>query len=270
MRVCFMFGAVLLSASQAAAQPVQFLATDGNHLYRGDLSGNVSPFVTLPVDIQSLTRVPEGFSVSGASAGDIIATAADPTAGVWRVYRLDDPFGTPSLTQIGATSLSVGSLAFSAGGLFAINGSSAPLQVARIDTTTFATLQTYSTGVNVAGGGGIAWAPGGSSFYLTDATNNRLLSWVPGNNATLIGPTGIGFSNNGIEYLNGVLYGALRLDSPGSQMQVGTFNITTGAFTGMTTITGILGNGTGFVTIPAPGAFGLVVLAGALASRRRR
>lgn len=257
-------------AGTALAQPVQFLATDGDRLYRGDLSGNVQPFVSLSVAVQSLTRIPEGFSVTGASAGDIIATARSRTSGAWAVYRLDDPFGAASLTQIGSTTFGVGSLAFSSQGLFAVDDSNNPLRVSKLDMTSFSVLQSYSTGVNISGGGGIAGAPGSSQFYLTDYTNNRLLSWIPGGAATVIGSTGLGFSNNGLEYLNGTLYGALRRDTPSTQMEVGTFDISTGAFSSATTITGILGNGTGFVTIPTPAGSVLLGLCGVIAGRRRR
>lgn len=257
-------------AGSVSADGVQFLASDGSRLYRGDLNGNVDPFVTLSAPIQSLTRVPEGYSVAGATGGDIIATAVDPVGGAWKVYRLDDPFGAATLTQIGSTTFGVGSMAFSPGGLFAVNDSSSPIKVSRLDTATFGIAQTYSTGVAVSGSGGLAYAPGGSSFFLTDYTNNRLLSWVPGNNATVIGSTGIGFTNNGLEYLNGVLYGAIRPDSPSTQLRVGTFDTSTGLFTPKTTITGINGSGTGFVTIPAPGSGFLLGIAGVACARRRR
>ncbi len=261
----------LLLPGLAHADTVQFLATDGNRLYRGDLDGNVEPFVTLTSPIQSLTRVPEGYSLSGAAAGDIIATATDPVGGAWAVYRLNDPMGTPTLTQIGSTSFGVGSLAFAPSGLFAANDSLNPMRVARLDSGNFATLQTYSLGVAVAGSGGIAYNPDNALFYVTDATNDRLLSWAPGGTAAVVGSTGIGFTNNGLEFLNGNLYGALRPQSPGSQLRVGTFNLVTGAFTGSTTVTGILGNGTGFVTIPAPNAGAAVLLGfGGLAAGRRR
>lgn len=261
---------LLMLPGGVSAQVTQFLASDGNRLYRGDLNGNVEPFITLSAAVQSLTRVPEGFSVPGATGGDIIATAADPVGGAWRVYRLDDPFGTPGLTQIGTTTVGIGSLAFAPGGLYAVHDSANPLRVARLSMADFSVAESFSTGVGVSGGGGIAYDVARESFYLTDATNNRLMQWNPGNTASAIGPVGVGFSNNGLEYLNGALYGALRLDSPGSQMRVGSFDTATGGFTSMTTITGILGNGTGFVTIPAPGAAVPLVLLGMAAGRRPR
>lgn len=266
----FALPALFVLASTAAADVTRFLASDGERLYRGDLNGNVDPYITLSVAVQSLTRVPEGFAIAGASAGDIIATAVDAVSGSWGVYRLDDPFGQATLTQIGSTSFSVGSIAFTTSEIYAVNASAAPIRVSRLDTTSFATLQTYSTGVNTAGGGGIAYNPASSEFYITDATNNRLLRWGPGGNATVIGGVGVGFSNNGLEFLNGTLYGALRLDSPGSQMRVGTFDTATGAFTAATTITGILGNGTGFVTIPTPASAAAFAMLAIRAATRRR
>lgn len=270
MRSCVGACAACLIAGSAPASVVQFLATDGNRLYRGDLAGNVSPYVTLSAAVQSLTRVPYGFSINGASGGDIIATAADSTGGAWKVYRVDDPFGAATLTQIGATSFGVGSIAFGPDGMYAINDALSPMRVSKLDSSNFSTVQNYSTGISVTGGGGIAYDPAAAKFYLTDYTNNRLLAWNPGNNATVVGNVGFGFLNNGLEFLNGTLYGALRQDSPNSVMQVGTFNTATGAFTGTTIVNGILGNGTGFVTIPGPAGAVVLVLASASAARRRR
>lgn len=265
-----LIASLLVSTSLAAvcsAEVVQFLASDGNRLYHGDLNGNVDPYVTLSAGVQSLTRVPLGYSVFGASAGDIIATATSSTGAGWAVYRLDDPFGTATLTQIGTTTFGVGSLAFANGSLYAVHTSANPVQVVRLGSD-FSSIETFGTGLNVSGGGGLAYDDGADRFYLTDYTNNRLMAWNPGGNATAIGPVGFGFQNNGLEFFHDVLYGALRLDSPGSQMRVGFFDTTTGAFTTQATITGILGNGTGFVTVPAPSTLGLLL--GLLGVSRRR
>lgn len=264
--------ALILSTSLGAAssaEVVQFLATDGNRLYRGDLNGNVDPYLVLSAGLQSLTRVPLGYSRPGASSGDIIATARAAVGGEWAVYRVDDPLGNPTLTQIGSTSFGVGSIAFANGEVYAVNDSANPLRVSRLNAD-FSSAETFTTGVSVSGGGGIAYDDGAGRFYLTDYTNNRLLAWNPGSNATVIGPVGVGFSNNGLEFFHGILYGALRLDSPGTRMSVGYFDTGTGVFTTQATIDGILGNGTGFVTVPSPGAAGLLAgLAGAVCRRRR-
>ena len=52
-------------------------------------------------------------------------------------------------------------------------------------------------------------------------------------------------------------------------LRMGRFDTSTGAFTTFATATGIAGNGTGFVAIPAPATLALAGL-GMCASRRRR
>lgn len=267
-----LIAALLVSTSLtvvASAEVVQFLATDGNRMYHGDSNGNVDPYITLSAGVQSLTRIPLGYSVLGAAAGDIIATASSSTGAGWAVYRVDDALGNATLTQIGTTSFGIGSLAFANGSLYAVHTSANPVQVVRLNSD-FSSDQTYATGLNVGGAGGLAYDDGAERFYLTDYTNNRLMAWNPGSNATVIGSVGFGFQNNGLEFFHGTLYGALRLDSPGSQMRVGYFDTATGAFTTQATITGILGNGTGFVTVPAPGAIVLLSGIATAAVRRRR
>ncbi|MFO0833809.1 MAG: hypothetical protein U0638_02470 [Phycisphaerales bacterium] len=265
-------GAVALSAAviaSASAGVVQFMATDGNKLFRADSIGNVDAPITLSADIQSLTFVPGGFSIPGAGGGSIVACAADPVAGKWAVYRMDDPSGAATLVKIGETTFSVGSLAFGNDGMYGVDASANPIRVRKLSSTDFSITQTWSTGVNVTGGGGLAFDRANDRFLLTDATNNRLMSWTPGNNATNIGAVGFGFLNNGLEFIQGDLYGALRPDSAGNTLRMGKFNTATGAFTTLATATGVLGNGTGFVAIPAPATLALGGLA-LVASRRRR
>ncbi|MCC6230134.1 MAG: hypothetical protein IT432_13030 [Phycisphaerales bacterium] len=258
-----------LVAASASASVIQFMATDGNKLFRADSTGHVDAPITLSAHIQSLTFVPGGFSIPGAGGGTIVACAADPVAGKWAVYRMDDPAGAATLVKIGETTFGVGSLAFGNDGMYGVDASANPIRVRKLSSTDFSTTQTWSTGVNVSGGGGLAFDRPNNRFLLTDATNNRLMNWTPGNNATSIGNIGFGFSNNGVEFIQGDLFGALRPDSPGNTLRFGKFNTATGAFTTLATTTGIVGNGTGFVAIPAPATLALAGL-GMFTSRRRR
>lgn len=263
--------AIPAAVSCTASASIQFLATDGAQLFRADSGGTVGPAVMLEHEVQSLTFVPGGFSLPGASGGDILACARSAVAGEWAVYRVNDAFGAaPSLTQIGATSFGVGSMVFAGGELYAVNDSQGPMRVSRLDATNFSVVQTWNTGISANGGGGIAWDSIGQRFLLTNATANTLVSWTPGGSAVTIGSIGFGFANNGLEFLNGTLYGALRPDSAGSTLRMGSFDLTTGAFTTLATATGIEGNGTGFVAIPAPGATLLIGVAALVRSRRRR
>lgn len=256
-------------AASASAGIVQFMASDGDKLFRADSTGNVDAPVTLSAHIQSLTFVPGGFSIPGAGAGSIVACAADAVAGKWAVYRMDDPAGAATLVKIGETTFGIGSLVFGNDGMYAADTSANPIRIRKLSSTDFSITESWSTGVGVSGCGGLAFDRPNNRFLLTDYTNNRLMSWVPGNNATTIGSVGFGFSNNGLEFIQGDLYGALRPDSAGNTLRMGIFDTSTGAFTTLATATGIQGNGTGFVAIPAPATLALGGLA-LVASRRRR
>lgn len=262
---------VVACLTAPALGTVQFLATDGTHLIRADSTGSVQPAVTMSQPLQSLTFVPWGSALPGASGGDVIACRAGSVSGQWGVYRMDDPFGaSPTLTQIGSTTFGVGSLVFAGSELYGINDSLAPMRVSQLDPTNFSVIQTWNTGINVAGGGGLAWDSVGSRFIISDATNHRLMAWTPAGGASVIGPVGLGFANNGIEFLEGTLYGALRPDASTTTLRMGAFDLSTGAFTTMATATGITGAGTGFVAIPAPGALAALAMGGMLSWRRRR
>ena len=254
-----------------ALSAIQFLASDGNKLYRADSTGAVQAAVTLPHEIQSLTFVPGGLAVPGASGGDIIACARSAVAGSWAVYRVTDAFGVaPSLVQIGSTNFGVGSMVFAGAELYAVNDTLGPIRVSRLNPANFSVIQTWNTGINATGGGGIAWDSIGQRMLLTNGTANTLMSWTPSGGASTIGAIGFGFSNNGLEFLNGTLYGAIRPDANGGTLRMGSFNLATGAFTTLATANGILGNGTGFVAIPAPGVAALIGLFGLRTAIRRR
>lgn len=261
-------GAMIVSPAFAT---VQFLSSDGTKLFRTDSSGSVLTTVNLSQPIQSLTFVPAGFSLPGASDGDVIACRHGAVSGQSAVYRVNDPFGAaPTLTQIGSTNFGVGSLVFAGSELYAVNDTLSALRVSRLNPLDFSVMQTWNTGISATGGGGIAWDSVGSRFLLTNYNANTLVSWTPSAGATTIGQIGFGFSNNGLEFLNGTLYGALRPDSESTTLRMGSFNLNTGAFTTLATVNGVTGNGTGFVAIPAPGAVAVLTLGAVFGARRRR
>lgn len=266
----FGISSALLMAGAASATPVTFLATDGNKLFRADSTGAVGTSTTLSQEIQSITRVPSGVSLSGAAPGDLIALGTHAVGGRWMMYRLDDPLGAATLTQIGSLQFGIGSLTFANGGMYGVNDTLNPLRVYKLDLTTGNAITTYNLGINASGGGGLAYNTSNGLFYVADYNGNRLYSWAPGGSATVVGPTGFGFSNNGMEFHEGTLYGALRPDSPSNILRMGSYDLQTGAFTTMATVTGVVGNGTGFIAVPEPATMialgsGLLILA-----RRKR
>lgn len=257
--------------AQGTTSPISFLATDGNKLFRADSTGATFGSVTMSAEIQSLTRLPSGVSLPGALPGDVIACAVNATSGRYKIYRLDDPFGAGILNEIGSLAQGVGSLTFANGEMFGIEDSVNPVRVVKFDPLTGNTLTNYNTGLAIGGSGGLAFNSADSQFYFTDSINHRLYRWAPGGTATLVGPIGVNFSNNGLEFHDGILYGALRRDSPANTMGLGFYNLGTGAFTTQATLTGILGNGTGFLAVPEPGSMAaLLIGAGVLLRRRRR
>ncbi|MBS1705363.1 MAG: PEP-CTERM sorting domain-containing protein [Armatimonadetes bacterium] len=248
-----------------------FLATDGAKLFRADSDGNVYSSATLSAGIQSLTVLPAGISLPGASEGDIIACATTATNSRYQIYKLNNPFGAATLTPIGSLNHGIGSLVFAEGQMWGVEDSQAPITIFRFDPLTGNSVQSYSTGVNVAGCGGLAYSSTDSLFYFTDSTNNRLYRWTPSGGSSVVGSTSPGFSNNGIEFYGGSLYAALRQDSSSSTMKIGLLNHTTGAFTSQATVTGVTGAGTGFLAVPEPVSTAALAmgLAGVVLRRRK-
>lgn len=185
------------------------------------------------------------------------------------MYRLDDPNGTPNLVQIGSLNHGVGSLVFANGKMYGVDDSLNAVRIYEFNTTTGNSTTTYNTGIAAGGGGGLAYNPNNGMFYVSDSTNNRLYSWTPGNAATLVGPMGLGFSNNGMEFHNGRLYASVRPDSAGNTLQIGTVDMNTGTFSSFATANGVSGNGTGFVVVPEPGTMMALGL-GLIWLRKRR
>lgn len=257
-----------VSAASLSSAAVTFLASDGNKLYRADSTGATFGFVTLSAPVQSLTRLPAGIVMPNAAAGDIIACARNPVSGRYPLFKVNDPLGAASLTQIGSLDQGIGSLTFANGEMFGVEDSINPLRVIKLSPATGNTITNYNTGISSGGGGGLAYSASSGLFFITDATNHRLYSWGPGGSSTLVGGIGFNFSNNGMEFHEGTLYGALRRDTPANTMALGYFNTTTGAFTTQATLTGIGANGTGFLAVPEP--VSLTALTTLILARLRR
>ncbi|MBX3365188.1 MAG: hypothetical protein KF866_10515 [Phycisphaeraceae bacterium] len=254
-----------LAASVSVGQ-VRFLGTDNEILHRADSNGNYLGAVTLADGIVGMTVVPAGVALTGTSAGDIIAiSSAQDGSNRYPLYRLDNPFGAATLTQIGSIDRNLTSLTWKAGRLYGTN----PLGAIReVNLATLDTGPADFAGPPSAGFGGMQYDSVNDRFILLTANDDSLYSFVSPGPASLIGSTGQLFNNSGIEFFQGTLYGALDLEGS-TDFLFGSFDLSSGAFTTLATVSGHRGGSVGFVAVPGPGVLALMGV-GALAGLRRR
>lgn len=262
-------------ASAAAAQPIQFLSTDNETLYRGNGFGVSDTFVGAD-EIRGMSLLENGAMIGGATAGDVIALSSPQNVNEDQtVYRVDNAWsGTPMLVSIGTIDLAaaVSDMAFADGRIFGVRnqGVAGTLIIHEFDSS-FNVITTYDTGIQLIdrGGGGLAYNPGDGLFYLTDPDSDKLWSYDLGGSANLLGTLNFDLGNNDLAMWNGTLYGAIA-DLDAGDYRVGAFDMNDGSFSEIVTVGAYLGGGIGAVVIPGAPTAGLLGLAGLLAVRRRR
>lgn len=260
--------AIAATTCTASAQ-LTFLATQGETLLRyTDGAGSVDSF-TLSNPIIGLTTNPSG-QIIGSSPG------SEPTPGF---YSLDDPFGTPSVSFLGASGDARGytSLTYAGGELYGFFDGGQ--QLFNIDDNTFAGTQVGFIGVNNVTFGGSAYDDATDTFYAMGYDINTFEVFVyevedfsTSPSGTLIGAAGILGDGMSLEFFDGVLYSAIQNRTTG-QFELGTIDVSTGAFTLEQVLADSFspsGDPTSLVVIPAPGAFAMLGLGGLVAARRRR
>jgi hypothetical protein len=252
--------ALVGAAAAATAQPV-FFATGNNTLYRFTLNGSVDTF-QLNDKMMSLALDPNG---------DIVGHSAEINGGQGREsYRLDDPFGTPSLTMLSDQVAGPrATLTFVASQGYAVD------EDGMLNTVDGATL--VDTGVVGDLGlptdsNGSGYDPATDTFYLINGTTDSLYSvdYTDASN-TLIGSLGIDYLFGGAEFFDGTLYAWVQ-DTGRQQLVLGSVDTTTGAFTALRAVDSYDPNENifmGLAVVPAPATVGLLA-AGALAAVRRR
>lgn len=259
----------LVLASGVAGAQVKFLASDDSTLYRTD-GFTTETFNLGGAHTIGMTTVPAGLSITGASAGDVIAIDDQQNAnGRYNMYRVDNAYsGTPTLVTIGESDRVSNSLVFANGKLYGANGLNQQFRIHELDLTTFLGSNDVASGFGVLGIGGLAHD--GTGFFFTDNGSDSLYGYDLGaNSVTTLGSSGVTFFNQGLEYFQGQLWGAVEI--AGGNLVIGTWNTGNGAFT-QTIDVGPHNQGvTGFVAIiPAPGALALLGIGGLVATRRRR
>lgn len=256
-----------LLASTVAAQP-SMLVSQGRNLYRYS-GGTVTAFAGASTQtINGMTNVPSGVTVGnmngGATNGDILAL------GTTAIYRVDNPMGTPTLTQIGVRGGPNASPVFLGGRLYGIAGVLPHgSELVEWDLTNFTEINWWATGV-FGGPGGVVGVPGTTDeFYYSEFNNDAIYHYKRGDTfSTFVCST----PNNdyvGLEMVGGTIYASYALPDTG-QLVLGTQSLT-GVFNQLAVIDTYSVGITGLARIvPAPGTLALLGAAGIVITRRRR
>ena len=128
-------------------------------------------------------------------------------------------------------------------------------------------------GAGISGVGGSAYDALTDSFYIIARNDNlyRIDGYDTSDpTAVLVGDTGADVYNQGMEFVDGVLYAAIQ-NQAADTLSIGTIDTGTGLFTSLTDI-GIDASGPTSlaVLVPTPGTVAIAGLAGLAATRRRR
>ncbi len=268
--------ALVAGAGIASASGSTYLVSDDSSLYRGTIGGGpAEKFDFLGGEhLIGMTIVPDGAVVTGANPGDVIAVDDQDNGRGYNIYRVDNAFsGTPTLAVIGVSDRVSNSLAFRQGAsggweLYGANGLGQTFKVHSLDLATFAGLADLDSGFGVLGVGGLQFASTGEAYFTVNGDNSVNAYDIGTNTASAIGPSGAEFTNNGLEFLDGTLYGAVGLDS--GRIAVGSWNTGSGAFSQLDVVAPSGGGVMGFVFVPGPGTLALLGLGGLVAIRRRR
>lgn len=257
----------IASLSLALAAPAfavdTFVVTRGDQMYRYD--GNSVSQITISDTFHSLSST--GLGMIGASNLQDNVGNPPPNFEVWRV---NNPAGVPSLTQIGSfvdqrfpTITQVGNTLYGIGegNIFTIDNA--------LNTTFVTALQD----VNSIGGSG--YDANSGTFYVTDGMDDSFYTIdLTDGSRGLVGALGFDFRNQGGEWWNGQYWAAFE-DVTNNQLVLGTISTSDGSFTTEVILDNDLGDlvsnrTVGLAIIPTPSTLALLGLSGLAVTRRRR
>lgn len=201
------------------------------------------------------------------------------------VYRINDPFGTPTLAPVSdGLTLKTPSIDWVGGTLYGLQtydtGSGLGSKLVTLDPNTGNATNVGATGATGLVSGSIAVDMDTNTMYSIDHVDNNLytLDWQlingPDPSATVIGQVGRNPVNTGLDYFGDTLY-AMSMDNVGGNFEIGVYTVDTltGAYTlliDLSNETAVRGSQS-IAVIPEPTTFCLLGLGGlAIAIRRRR
>ncbi len=234
-----------LSIWAGVANAQLFFASHDDTLVRTDLTTFDS--FTLSDTIHSLEFDDQGV---------LWATSRDSFGGFWRLYHVDDPFGTPTLSLVtGGLTDVVPSIAWVGDTLYGVRiGPANTNQLVTIDVGTGALTSVGVTGETGGSGGGIEYDPTTGNMYMTkhDVAGLTQLDWTLSfgsePTATSIGdfgtPRRVRSSGLACRDATGQLY-ALLTERVTLTPKLYEIDKVTGAATVLTDLTATLGAGDG-------------------------
>ncbi|MFW5697789.1 MAG: PEP-CTERM sorting domain-containing protein [Fimbriimonadaceae bacterium] len=254
-----------------ASAQVNFLAAQGTTVYQVDNLLNITTQTTA-FDITGLGQVPLGVTVgSGPTAGSYDIVATNPNS-PFDLYRVDDPFGTPTLVDLGDLSDPDFSPVFKDGTLFGISTDGGNITIRDYDNTTLQQVNSWDTGADGATGG-LAYI-GNDEFLFLNNSDDTLNKYKLGDaSSTVVYQFGFDFGNMGADLYNGVLYTSLaNLDT--NEFVLGALNINdlnNVSYSDLAVLDTVKGGSVGLAAVPEPASM-LALGAGlaALAARRRK
>lgn len=251
-------GAVGVCAGSASA--AVSLATSGSTLFRTDLNTGVTQTFDLGDDIVSQNVM---------SDGRILAYSNTEGPNGYEVYELTGALGdAPTLSLIGERNSRAWTHTEVDGSVYAIENG----RFFVMNSESYQLNEIADLGVTM---GGSAYDAATDTFYAISGNTDSLYR-VNGYNTLdptleLIGNVGVEVTNQGLEFVDGVLYAAIQNEAADT-LSVGTIDTLTGAFSGLVDLE-IDGSGPtsiAVVAVPSPGAAMLAGVAGVAAFGRRR
>lgn len=267
-----------LALAPAASAAEIIFAASNDRLVRTDLS------TTVAFDLSAAIH-----SLEFDASGTLWATSrSDGGDGAWDLYRVDDPYGTPTLSLVTPNlPNATPAIAFDGATLYGLEIISLTEQhLVTIDPGTGATLVVGATGdITILGGGMDLDTDAGVMYSLnhSDATLHTLdytLSGGPDPSPTLIGglfgaavDRSLRSSDLAVNDANGALYGLLVERGPLEPILY-TIDLLTGEATEILNLSdpsllGVGAGGTAIAVIPEPGSLALLALGGLALVRRR-
>ncbi|MFQ5428886.1 MAG: PEP-CTERM sorting domain-containing protein [Phycisphaerae bacterium] len=273
--ICTLAGIATLNVFSSNAQAGPIIFTSSNEaLFRID--GGTTQVFTLSQPVTSMSFDP---------SGTLWATAPNDSDGdsFFELYKILDPFGTPSLSLVSdGLPLNTVSIEWVGNTLYGVQATGpVTTRLVTIDPLNGASTLVGATGAIGANTGGSAVDQNLGIMYGTDHGNpgnlvtiDFQLSGGPDPSATIVGSANASLGTTGLDFWEptNTLYAMVTEIGGASNIGLYTANTATGAFTLQQDLSGFtaIRGSAAIAVIPEPATVGLIVLGVCILRRRRR